>query len=90
MKLLSATGGSTTAGDEKTNQNVKQADYVAVQATASGTATTQIQGRLGQDHDWIVLDTITNTDIVVVKWTPFIRAVPTANSADLEVDVAGR
>lgn len=87
MLLISTS--STATGDSVTVHNRKTRDLIAVQSTSATTATILIQGRIGDDHDWITLDTLTDSDFGTVPWFPFMRADVTAVSGALVVSLAG-
>ena len=87
MKLFS--GSAPAAGTLQQVHNRRGLEKIAVQASATTSATTEIQGRMGADHTWLTLATLTDSDGDTVAWFPQMRANVTAVSGQLEVDLAG-
>jgi hypothetical protein len=85
MKLF--TGTAPDAGDIMNVVNSKGQDLVAVQSTAATSGTFLIQGRMGADHGWVTLDTLTNNDFGSVAPYPQMRCNATAAAGQCDVDI---
>lgn len=83
--LWDQTGDGT--GLQVSFQDLKTRDYISVQSTPVTPATSvDIEGRMGSQHNWIVLATLVGDAGSVIAAFPFYRAVVTA-SAGLQTNV---
>ena len=85
MKLFS--GSAIAAGDTIKVTNTKGLENVVVQSNAATSCTALIQGRMGAEHDWVTLDTLTDSDWGTVPLFPQMRADVTAVTGQCEIDI---
>ena len=97
MRLLSTVGAAQTGaliGSTFTMHDTRRAPSRIVQfELVSGTATFLVEGRMGDDHSWVTLDTDTADAVAVVAAYPQVRCRLSAATAAVcfcDIDGDGR